>query len=296
MTVRIEDRRAALEAMFAYEEGAPDRFRAAPTGGPAARLYGGQVIAQALSAAQRTAPAERFANSCHAYFVGPGDPKQPIEFAVERDSDGRSFSARRVTAGQGGKLILSLSASFHVSEEGPDHHLPMPAVPPPDEVAPESEVIAAVADRLPEHRRAFWLNDLGIDYRVVEPVDVFTFSPRPARRHVWLRVRHRVGDDPAVHQRLFAYASDLYMMHTGLLPLGIGWADPRLQDTSLDHAIWFHDRFRVDEWLLYALDSPAGGRARTLGRGLVFTRDGRLVVSAAQEGLIRMPPGWRAGD
>lgn len=293
--VTIEDGRAALERLFVFETPAPDRFVARPGGGKPARLYGGHVIAQALAAAQLTAPAGRHVNSCHAYFVRPGDPHLPIDFAVERDSDGRSFSARRVTAAQVGRLILSLSASLHVPEDGPAHRAPMPDVPPPEALVPQDERLSGIADRLPPRHQAFWLSDIGIDFRMVEPFETFDPPLRAARRHVWLRLRHRIGDDVAEHQRLFAYASDLYLMHTGLLPLGIGWADPRLQDASLDHAIWFHDRFRIDDWLLYALDSPAAGHARTLARGLVFTRAGRLVASVAQEGLIRMPPGWAAG-
>lgn len=294
MKVLVTDRRQALTDLFDYEQVAPDRFRIAPQPTALARLYGGQVVAQALAACQRTV-AGRDVHSCHAYFVRAGDPALPIDFAVERDTDGRSFSARRVVVGQAGRAILTMSASFHAPEDGPSHHLPMPDVPSPVAVEAESATISAIADRLPPRHRPFWLNDMGFDFRVVEKTDPFGFDPVPATRHVWLKLRHTIGDDPAEHQRLFAYASDLYMMHTGLLPLGLGWADPRLQDASLDHAIWFHDRFRVDEWLLYALDSPAAGHGRTIGRGLVFTQDGRLVATATQEGLIRMPPGWRPG-
>lgn len=295
VAVTIGNGRVTLQEMFAFEVPAPDRFVARPGGGILARLYGGQVIAQALAVAQRTAPADRHVNSCHAYFVRSGDPHRPIDFAVERDSDGRSFSARRVTVMQEGRLILSLSASMHVPEGGPAHHMAMPDVPAPEALVSQDRRLAEIAERLPARHQAFWLQDVGIECRMVEPFETFDPVPRPAHRHVWLRLRHRIGDDMAEHQRLFAYASDLYLLHTGLLPLGIGWADPRLQDASLDHAIWFHDRFRIDEWLLYALDSPAAGHARTLGRGLVFTRDGRLVATVAQEGLIRMPPGWAPG-
>jgi acyl-CoA thioesterase-2 len=290
MKVTLTDRRQALTDLFAFEQIAQDRFRSPPHPTELARLYGGQVVAQALAACQRTVEG-RHANSCHAYFVRAGDPALPIDFAVERDTDGRSFSARRVVARQGDRVILTMSASFQAAEEGPSHHLPMPIVRPPDEIEPESDAISSIADRLPARHRPFWLNDMGFDYRVVEKTDPFSYEPIPARRHVWLKLRHRIADEPAEHQRLFAYASDLYLMHTGLLPLGLGWADPKLQDASLDHAIWFHDDFRVDDWLLYALDSPAAGHARTLGRGLVFTQDGRLVATAAQEGLIRMPAG-----
>lgn len=294
MKVVITDRSQLLADLFAFEQIGPDQFRAPAHPTPLARLFGGQVVAQALAACQRSVEG-RNAHSCHAYFIRAGVPEQPLDFAVERDTDGRSFAARRVVVKQAGRAILTMSTSFHADEDGASHHLLMPAVPAPDEIAPESERISAVADRLPERHQPFWLNDMGFDYRVVEKTDAFAFPSTPARRNVWMKLRHRIGDDIGEHQRLFAYASDLYMMHTGLLPIGLGWADPRLQDASLDHAIWFHDRFRVDEWLLYALDSPAAGHARTLGRGLVFTQDGRLVASAAQEGLIRMPQGWRPG-
>lgn len=294
MKVSITDKRQALTDLFAFDEIGPDRFQIAPQPTPLLRLFGGQVVAQALAACQRTVDG-RYAHSCHAYFVRAGDPALPIDFAVERDTDGRSFSARRVVLHQADRTILTMAASFQVAEQGPSHHLPMPAVPQPEEVEPESEMISTVAERLPPRHQPFWLNDMGFDYRVVENSDPFKFPPRKARRHVWVKLRHAIGGDPAEHQRLFAYASDLYMMHTGLLPFGLGWADPRLQDASLDHAIWFHDRFRIDEWLLLALDSPAAVNARSLGRATVFTRDGRLVATAAQEGLIRMPPGWQPG-
>lgn len=279
-----------LDQLFDYVEIAPDVFRAPPTHSPMVRLYGGQVFAQALAAAQRTVTDGRLANSCHAYFIRPGDPAHTIDFAVIRDSDGRSFSARRVTATQGDKLILSLAVSMHVDEPGAQHQFAMPEVAAPEGLASQATIMSAIGARLPTRHRAFWLLDMGVDYRPVEPFVTFDPAPRPARRHFWFRLTGAVGDDPAEHQRLLAYASDLHILHTGLLPLAIGWAEPRLQDASLDHSIWFHDRFRVDEWLLYALDSPRAAGARALGRGTVFTRDGRLVASLAQEGLIRLPP------
>jgi acyl-CoA thioesterase-2 len=294
--IGIEDRSEELRALFAFEELAPDRFRAPATHSPMQRLYGGQVIAQALSCAQQTAGTGRFAHSCHAYFVRPGDPDLPIDFEVVRDSDGRSFSARRVTATQEGRLILSLSASMHVEESGPEHQFDMPDVPGPDGLRPQSEVLGELGTRLPPRHHAFWLRDTGFDFRAVEPFTTFSPPRQPSRRHFWFRLRHRIGDDPAEHQRLFAYASDLYLLHAGLLPLGLSWAEPRLQDASLDHSIWFHDRFRIDEWLLYAMDSPRAGHARTLARGLVYTADGRLAISVAQEGLIRLPANWQPAE
>ncbi|MDB5723172.1 MAG: Acyl-CoA thioesterase [Alphaproteobacteria bacterium] len=288
--IEIRDRTAELAGLFAFDEVEKDRFRAAASRSPMQRLYGGQVIAQALSAAQRTVRDGRLAHSCHAYFVRPGHPDLPIDLAVTRDSDGRSFSARRANAVQGDRLILSLSASFQDSESGPEHQFEAPDVPGPEGLQPQSELLGALGTRLPPRHHAFWLRDTGFDFRSVESFVTFSPEPMPARRHFWFRLRNRIGDDPAEHQRLFAYASDLYLLHAGLLPLGVSWAEPSLQDASLDHSIWFHDRFRIDEWLLYALDSPRAGHARTLARGQIFTRDGRLVVSVAQEGLIRLPP------
>ena len=277
--------------LFAFTEIAPNRFRIAASHGPLMRLFGGQVLAQALAAAQRTVADDRPASSCHACFVRPGNPARPLDLAVVRDSDGRSFSMRRVSVTQDDALILSLSATFHQPETGPVQQFPMPDVPWPESLPTQDDVIAAAMPHLPHHRQAFWNRDLGIDFRAVEPFVTVAPPKVPPRRHFWLRLKRTIGDSHAEHQRMLAYVSDLYLMHTGLLPLGIGWADPDLQDVSLDHALWFHQAFRVDEWLLYAMDSPFAGGARTLARGTIFTRDGRLVASVAQEGLIRMPNG-----
>ncbi|RYY45028.1 MAG: acyl-CoA thioesterase II [Sphingomonadales bacterium] len=277
-----------LAGLFDYEERGRNRFRAAPTLSAMQRLYGGQAIAQALDAARRTVPEDRACHSCHAYFVRPGDPKQPIDLAVSRDTDSRSFSARRITARQGGQLILSMAASFQMPAAGPAHQSPMPEVPPPEGLPTQRELVDKVGTGLPEWTHAFWLSEQAIEYRFCEPFHIFRHEPEPPQRHVWMRVRMRLPDAAYVHQRLLAYASDLHIMHGGLLPLGVGWADTELRTASLDHVIWFHDRFRADEWLLYDLDSDFTGHARTLGRGRVFTRDGRLVASVMQEGLARI--------
>lgn len=276
--------------LFDFIEVAPDRFRVPATGGPLQRLFGGHVLAQALSAAQRTVPPGKVAHSCHAYFVRAGRVDAPIDFVVTRDSDGRSFAMRRVMAMQAGALILSLSASMHVQEEGPIQQFSLPDVPPPEALPPLDEVIAATMAQMPLPRQAFWDRDLGLDFRAVEPFVTVDPPVSPSHRHFWVKVRQPLGDDPVEHQCMLAYLSDLFIMHTGLGPLGLSWASPRLQDASLDHAIWFHQRVRADEWLLCMMDSPFAGGARTLGRSTVFTRDGRLVASVAQEGLIRILP------
>lgn len=274
--------------LFRYEERGPDQLRVPASGGPLFRLFGGQVLAQALGAARQTVRDGRPAHSCHAYFVRAGRTDLPIDFRVTRDSDGRSFSNRRVEARQGDDLILTLSASFHDPEDGPEQQAAMPDVPGPLDLPRQDDLIAAALPAMPPHRVVFWGRDIGIDYRGVEPFHTVEPPRAPPRRAFWFRIRDRLSGDPAEHQRMLAFASDLYIMHTGLLPLGISWSDHGLQDSSLDHALWFHQPFRADEWLLYTMDSPYAGGARTLGRGTIFAEDGRVVASVAQEGLIRL--------
>lgn len=283
----MKDNSLDLEALFAFEMLAPDALRLAPSYSPMARLYGGQVVAQALAACQRTVGPGRFANSCHANFIRAGDPQQPLEFSVSRDSDGRSFSARRVVVRQAERVILSMSASFHVPEPGGHHQFPMPDVPGPEGLAPQADYLAEVADRLPQRHQAFWLRESLIEYRPVEPFHVFDPPVTVPRRHFWFRCTRKLADDRALHQCLLAFASDLHILHTALAPFGRTWADPRIQDASLDHAIWFHDHAPVDDWMLYVLDSPYAGGARGLGRGLIYAQGGQLIASIAQEGLIR---------
>lgn len=277
--------------LFALEQLGDDHFRAQPFPSNLLRLYGGQVVAQALAAIQRTAPPSRPVHSCHAYFVRPGGTHRPIDFYVTRDRDGRSFSARRVAVEQDGKLILSMSASLQDREEGPHQQHPMPDVPSPESLTSMADLVAAVGDALPRRHWPFWRREALFDWRPVEPFRIKSCPAETSHRHFWVKLKTSLGDDPAEHQRFLAYASDLHILHAGLAPLGVGWADDHLQTASLDHAIWFHDdRFRVDEWLLYAIESPNSGHARTLGRGMIFTADGRLVATVAQEGLIRLLP------
>lgn len=280
--------RQILSGLFDYEQRGRNRFRTAATTSQMQRLYGGQVIAQALDAARRTVEEDRLCHSLHGYFVRPGNPRRPIDLAVASDADSRSFSARRVTARQDGALIFSLSASFQRPSAGPSYQTAMPQVPDPDSASSQSLVIREISEQLPQWAHPFWLNEQAVEYRFCEPFHVFHHPPESPVRHVWMRVRMGLPDSPYVHQRLLAYASDLHIMHGGLLPLGIGWADSNLRTASLDHAIWFHDRFRADEWLLYDLDSDFAGSARTLGKGRVFSRDGRLVATVMQEGLARI--------
>ena len=289
----IDDPEIERRMLFAYEETGPDRFRAAPIPSGLLRLYGGQILARALRAMQQTVSPDRPAHSFHAFFGKPGLTDKGLDFAVTRDNDGRSFSSRRVTVEQDGALVMSASASFQVAEDGPRHQFAMPDVPPPEQLRPMSDYIADAP--LPERHLPFWRRPQLFEWRPVEPFLMFNGQPESCHRHYWLRLKSPLGGDRALHQCYLAYASDLHILHAGLAPLGMGWADDYLQTASLDHAIWFHDHGRVDDWLLYALDSPAAGSSRSLGRGTIYTRDGRLLATVAQEGLIRVLDAPRAG-
>ncbi|HEX2091070.1 MAG TPA: acyl-CoA thioesterase II [Longimicrobiaceae bacterium] len=255
------------------------------------RVYGGQVLAQALVAAQRTLEDERVAHSLHGYFILPGDVEAPIVYFVDRLRDGKSFTTRQVTAIQHGRAIFNLSVSFQGVEDGPDHQMEMPEVPPPEELPRELDLIRGMADRIPEPLRAVYTQDRPIDFRPVAPVDPFRPEPQPAVRHVWFRADGAMPPETLPHQAVLAYASDYGLLGTALLPHGLSFQMPRLQAASLDHTLWLHRPFRVDEWLLYATDSPSASGARGFARGSIFTRDGRLVASVAQEGLLRVRSG-----
>jgi acyl-CoA thioesterase-2 len=251
-------------------------------------VFGGQVLGQALSAAVQTVPPERHVHSLHAYFLRPGDVSRPIVYAVDRIRDGGSFTTRRVVATQHGHAIFNLAASFQKEEPGLEHQDEMPEAPPPESLQTEQQIAASLAGRLPPPVLARATAERPFEMRPVAPgADPLRPAPQPPRRLVWLRTIRRLPDDPALHRYLLAYASDHSFITTSLLPHGVTWLTPGMQIASLDHVMWFHQPFRVDEWLLYVIDSPAAHGARGLVRGRVFTRDGRLVASTAQEGLIR---------
>ena len=252
------------------------------------RVFGGQVFAQALVAARRTVDAPREAHSMHGYFLREGDLKAPIVYFVDRPRDGGSFTSRRVTAIQHGEAIFHMSASFQVKQPGFDHQSAMPDVPPPESLQPELELIRARAHTLPAHLRTVLTQDRPIDFRAVTPVDLLHHDSTEPIRRVWFRVIEQLPDDPIAHQAILAYASDYGMLPTALLPHDASYRDPRLLIASLDHSVWMHREFRADEWLLYSIDSPSASAARGFVRGQIFTRDGRLVASVAQEGLIRL--------
>jgi len=252
------------------------------------RVFGGQVAGQALVAAGRTVPPDRPVHSLHAYFIRPGDPTVPLVYTVDRTRDGRSFTTRRVSAVQHGKTIFTLSASFHHAEPGPEHADPMPDVPPPHEVEPNSERWAKILGE--GHPR---LSESPIDLRSVGLLSAEAErdpSLRTTRNQVWLRVDGDLPDDPLLHVCLMTYASDMTLLDSVLLGHGLSWLDGRTTGASLDHAMWFHRSFRADRWLLYAQESPVAYGGRGLARGQVFTAEGVLVVSVVQEGLIRTTP------
>lgn len=251
------------------------------------RVYGGQVLGQALVAATRTVAPERLVHSLHAYFILPGDPNHPILYQVERARDGRSFATRRVVAFQHGRPIFNLSASFHAAEPGFAHQFAMPDAPGPDGLPSDHELLRAVADRLSPERRDFLLRPRAMEFRAIDPARAASPDPQPPHQRAWVRIARPLPDGDALHRCYLAYMSDMMLVATAVLPMPTHFQDPRLQMASLDHAMWFHGDFRADEWLLYAMDSPWAGGARGLARGLVYAQDGRLVATVAQEGMLR---------
>ena len=252
------------------------------------RVYGGQVLGQALSAALHTVPDDRSVHSMHAYFLLPGDVNRPVVYDVDRIRDGSSFTTRRVVAIQSGKAILNMSASFHKPEEGFSHQAPMPDAPPPEDLLADQDRYAAFVDRLPPFLRERATAPGPFEVREVDPLDdPFAPAPREARRMYWFRTVKPLSDDLNVHRCLLAYASDNNFLITALQPHGKTWLSPGIRMASLDHVMWFHEPFRIDDWLLYVIDSPRASGARGLVRGSVYDRSGRLVASTAQEGVLR---------
>jgi len=251
------------------------------------RIYGGQVLAQSVVAASRTVDEDRPIHSMHGYFILPGDLKAPVVYFVDRLRDGGSFATRRVTGIQHGRAIFNMSASFHKEEDGVQHQTPMPEVPDPESLTPEVELLREMSDRIPEPLRAILTQDRPLDIRPVDPVDPFEPAPRPPVRYVWIRARGRVAE-PLHHRAILAYASDYGLLGAALQPHGITFRNDRVMVASLDHAIWFHRPFSVDTWLLFAIESPVTAGARGFARGAFYTREGVLVASVAQEGLVRL--------
>ncbi len=250
-------------------------------------VYGGLVLGQALSAACRTVPPERPVHSMHAYFLRQGDIHEPIVYQVDPIRDGRSFTTRRVVAVQKGRAIFNMAASFQIDEPGFEHQDQAPSVPGPEGLAPEIEIVREIAHRVPAPIWERLQCPQPIEVRPVEPTNLFSPEKREPVRHQWFKTIGNIPDDPAIHQYLLAYASDYGFMPTSLYPHSRSLLEPGMQVASLDHAMWFHRPFRVDDWLLYEVQSPNASRARGLAIGKIFDRRGVLVATVAQEGLIR---------
>lgn len=257
--------------------------------GGVGRVFGGQVIAQAMAAAQDTVSTGRICHSLHAYFMRPGSEDYEITYRVERDFDGGSFSTRRIIALQKDKPILNMAASFQKFEKGLEHQDPMPDVPDPEGLTPEDELRKKTAHLVPEKFRDNFLQERPFEFRPCDPRDWSGLEKRfPAQQNIWFRLKSPIDDDAALHRAMLCHVSDSWLLGTATLPHAITWTTPGFISASLDHAVWIHDDVRVDDWLLYHCDSPWGGHGRGYNRGQIFSRDGRLVASAAQEGLIRM--------
>ncbi|MCU4182611.1 acyl-CoA thioesterase II [Bosea sp. BH3] len=253
------------------------------------RVFGGQVIGQALYAACKTVEG-RQPHSLHAYFLLGGDPEIPIVYEVDRLRDGRSFTTRRVLAIQKGEAIFAMSASFQVDEPGYEHQMPMPDVPMPEDLPGREEMTASLLPHMPNPLQAYYQRQRPIEIRPVELERYRTGGKMEPKFNVWIRAMEPLPDEPALHQSVLAYASDMMLLDSSLIAHGTTVFDQKIQGASLDHALWFHRPFRADDWLLYSQDSPSTSGARGFSRGLIFDRQGRLVASVAQEGLIRPRP------
>lgn len=252
------------------------------------RVFGGQVIAQALVAAGRTVDTQdRMPHSLHAYFLIGGDPKVPIIYEVDRIRDGKSFTTRTVKAIQHGQAIFSMSVSFHTEEQAFDHQMKMPNVPGPETLPTDAELRKDILPTMPEPVRRFFERERPIEMRPVEFERYAGKKIENGKFHIWIRAKGKLPDDPAIHQCVLAYASDMALLDASLIPHGHSVFDTDIMAASLDHALWFHRPFRADEWVLYAQDSPNNFGARGFSRGLLFSADGKLIASVAQEGMTR---------
>jgi acyl-CoA thioesterase II len=254
------------------------------------RVFGGQVIGQALVAASRTVES-RAPHSMHAYFLVGGDPKVPIIYEVDRIRDGKSFTTRRVVAIQHGQAIFTLMVSFHNDEEGLTHQAPMPQVPPPEDLPSEAQIKATILPTMPEAVRRYYESERPIELRPVQYDRYLGKKYEDGKFNVWIRATGKLPDDPAIHQCVLAYASDMSLLDTALVPHGRSLFEKEFMGASLDHALWLHRPFRADDWLLYAQETPTMTGSRGFARGLIYTREGSLVASVAQEGLVRIRRG-----
>lgn len=284
----MDPRLADLVKLLALEQLELNLFRGESRDIGGAQVFGGQVLGQALSAASKTVDPARLVHSLHAYFLRRGDFNAPIVYEVDRSRDGHSFSSRRVVAIQHGEQIFTMAASFQIQEEGFDHQIEMPQVPPPEQLPDATQPLKELLDRLPERVRRFANRPRPFEFRMVQPLDYLQPRKAAPSRQVWLKAVSAVPGDETLHRCLLAYVSDFYLLDTSTLPHGANFLSHNIVMASIDHAMWFHRPLRVDEWLLYVLESPSASGARGFARASVFSRDGRLVASTAQEGLVRV--------
>jgi acyl-CoA thioesterase-2 len=284
----MDSRLADLQRQFELERLEVNLFRgqSRDTGSP--QVFGGQVLGQALKAASATIDDGRICHSLHAYFLRRGDFNKPIVYSVDRSRDGGSFSARRVLAIQNGEQIFLCSASFQTPEPGLDYQAAMPKVPPPEELSPFAKPPPAVLEKLPEKLRRWLEIERPFEFRPVQQYNPLAPVACEPVRQIWMRAVDKLPDDDALHRCLMAYISDYWLLDTTTMPHGSSFLRGNLIMASIDHAIWFHRPARVDEWLLYSLDSPSSSGARGFARGSLYTREGTLAASTAQEGLIRL--------
>ncbi len=284
---KLADSLNPLLTLLELERLEENLFRGIGHGGETSRrIFGGQVVAQALVAAYRTVE-DRRCHSLHSYFLRAGDPGRPVIYEVDRARDGGSFTTRRVKAVQNGRQIFNMAASFHAAEDGPSHQHPMPEAPDPDTLTSREVLRARMATRVAPERRADFLRPSPIEVRETAPYDLLKPEPMPDAQSLWFRLVRPVEGSDILHQCLLTYASDMYLLGSALRPHGQSFLTGQMMTASLDHAIWFHDRIDFSDWHLYVMDSPFSGGARGFNRGSIFARDGRLVASTAQEGLIR---------
>ncbi len=253
------------------------------------RVFGGQVIGQALIAAQRTVEGERYVHSLHCYFMLPGDPSVPIVYQVDRLRDGGSFTTRRVTAIQHGHAIFSLECSFQIEEKGLEHQIPMPLdVPLPEDLPSYFDLLESTSHVVPEGVRKFWARERPLEIRPVTPEHYTTREKLPPYQNVWVKMAGEVPDDRRLQTAILAYLSDMTLLDSATYAHGRVGFDPEIQMASLDHAMWFHRQHKLDDWLLYTQDSPTTIGSRGFARGFLYSRDGTLIASTAQEGLVRL--------
>jgi acyl-CoA thioesterase-2 len=287
MTDPVSGLLAALDLTDTGARTSEDIFTGISQWQPQGRVFGGQVLAQSLVAAMRTIGDDRFVHSMHGYFLRPGDVDQPITFSVDRIHDGRSFSTRRTQAYQNGLPILSMIASFQSIDEGLEHQVTMPSdLPEPESLPSAAETLSGVDHPIAEA----WANGRAFDMRhVPSPVYFSVEGEHVPHQAVWLKAKAALPDDENLHRAALAYASDYSILEPIMRGHGVAWATPGLKAASLDHAMWFHRFGRVDEWLLYVQESPTAGGGRGLSLGRIFSRDGALLASVAQEGMVRVP-------